>query len=85
MIKSTNHMEISEKARRMAQRNRITWIVWEKDGVSYADQETAVSLTIAMTASKDGKFYGLEGASGNGFIIRLETARQMLRNCTPAL
>jgi len=82
MIRSTNHVEVSEKARRMAQRDRITWIVWEKDGVTYADRETAASLVLAMDASGNGEFYGLEAVSGNGFIIRPETAQEMLNRCT---
>jgi hypothetical protein len=81
MIRSTNHVEISEKARRKARRDRITWIVWEKDGVSYADQETAASLILAIEASGSGKFYGMEAATGNGFIIRPEIAQSMLSNC----
>jgi len=82
MIRSTNHVEVSEKARRMAQRDRITWIVWEKDGVTYADRETAASLVLAMDANENGEFYGLEAVSGNGFIIRSETAKEMLNRCT---
>jgi hypothetical protein len=81
MIKSTNHVEVSEKARRKAQRDRITWIVWEKDGVTYADRETTASLALAMGASEDREFYGLEAVSGNGFIIRPEIAQAMLNNC----
>lgn len=81
MIRSTNQVEISEKARRKARREHITWIVWEKDGISYADHETAASLLLAIAASGDGKFYGLEASTGNGFIIKPEIAQKMLRNC----
>ncbi len=82
MIRSTNQVEISETARRNARRERITWIVWKKDGFSYADKETATSLILAMEASGDGKFYGLEASTGNGFIIRPEIAQTMLSKCT---
>ena len=78
MIRSTNRVEISEKARGRAKRSRITWIVWEKDGVSYADQESAASLLLAIAACGSGKFYGLEAATGNGFIISREMAQAML-------
>ncbi len=78
MIRSTNQMEISEMARRNARRDRTTWIVWEKDGVCYADRETAESLNLAIEASGNGKFYGLEAATGNGFIVRPEFAQTML-------
>lgn len=78
MIRSTNRVEISEKARGRAKRGRITWIVWEKDGVSYADQESATSLLLAIAASGSGKFYGLEATTGNGFIISSEMAQAML-------
>jgi hypothetical protein len=81
MIRSTNPVEISEKARLRAKRGRITWIVWEKDGVSYADQETTASLVLAIEASGGRKFYGLEASTGNGFIIRPEIAQTMLSNC----
>ncbi len=81
MIRSTNQVEVSEKARRNARRDHITWIVWEKDGVSYADQETAASLILAIEASGEGKFYGLEASTGNGFIIKPEIAQAMLSNC----
>jgi hypothetical protein len=81
MIRSTNRVEISEKARGRAKRGRITWIVWEKDGVSYADQETVASLILAIEASGSRKFYGLEASTGNGFIIRPEIAQAMLSNC----
>ena len=84
MIRSTNHVEVSEKARRNAQRDHITWIVWEKDGVSYADKETAASLILAIEASETRKFYGLEASTGNGFIIKPEIAQTMLSNCSPA-
>ena len=82
MIKSTNHVEVAEKARRMAQRDHVTWIVWEKAGVTYADRESAASLARAMDAHEDGEFYGLEAVSGNGFIIRPEIARAMLDKWT---
>ncbi len=81
MIRSTNRVEISEKARLRAKRGRVTWIVWEKDGISYADQESATSLILAMEASGSRKFYGLEASTGNGFIIRPEIAQAMLSNC----
>ncbi len=81
MIRSTNRVEISEKARGRAKRGRITWIVWEKDGVSYADRESAASLLLAIEASGSGKFYGLEATTGNGFIIRPEIAQAMLSEC----
>lgn len=82
MIRSENQVEISETARRKARRERITWIVWNKDGVSYADKETAASLALAIEASGEGKFYGLEAATGNGFIIKPEIARTMLSKFT---
>ncbi len=81
MIRSTNRVEISEKARGRAKRGRITWIVWEKNGVSYADQQSAASLLLAIEASGSGKFYGLEASTGNGFIIRPEIAQAMLSSC----
>ncbi len=81
MIRSTNKIEISEKARRKAKRGRITWIVWEKDGVSYADQETTASLFLAIEASGCREFYGLEASTGNGFIITPKIAQTMLSNC----
>lgn len=81
MIRSTNRVEISEKARGRAKRSRITWIVWEKDGVSYADRESPASLLLAIEASGCGKFYGLEASTGNGFIIRPEIAQAMLSSC----
>ncbi len=81
MIKSTNRVEISEKARVRAKRGRTPWIVWEKDGISYADQETAASLILAIEASGSRKFYGLEASTGNGFIIRPEIAQAMLSDC----
>ncbi len=81
MIRSTNRMEISEKARGRAKHGRITWIVWEKDGVSYADRESVASLLLAIEASGSEKFYGLEASTGNGFIIRPEIAQAMLSSC----
>ncbi|HEY6874701.1 MAG TPA: hypothetical protein VI298_18430 [Geobacteraceae bacterium] len=83
MISSTNQVEISEKARYKAKHNHITWIVWENDGVFYADRETAASLVLAMEASGNRKFYGLEASTGNGFIINPENAQILLNTMRP--
>lgn len=80
MISSTNQVELSDAARSRAKRDHVTWIIWEKDGVFHADQETTASLILAIEASESRTFYGLEASTGNGFIIKPETALAMLNN-----
>ena len=79
MISSPNQVEVSEQARRKAKRDHVNWIVWEKDGVSYADKESSGSLTLAIEASGSREFYGMLGSNGDGFIIEPEIAQSMLR------